>query len=151
MENEYIKPKKSFWENEKGDISIAKVIISISISIILIISICMYVFPIYGVWQKELAGKAQLKEAEWNRQIAIKEAEAIKESSSMLAEAEVIRSEGIAEANRIIAGSITEEYIRYKFIEGLNDGNTEVIYVPTEANLPILEARDVRGYNNNGD
>ena len=49
---------------------------------------------------------------------------------------------GIAEANKIIAGSITTEYIRYKFIEGLNDGNTEVIYVPTEANLPILEARN---------
>jgi len=31
---------------------------------------------------------------------------------------------------------------KYKFIEWLNEGNTEVIYVPTEANLPILEARD---------
>lgn len=28
------------------------------------------------------------------------------------------------------------------FIEGLNDGDTEVIYVPTEANIPILEVED---------
>lgn len=56
------------------------------------------------------------------------------------AEIEIERAKGIAEANRIISGSITKEYIQYKFIEGLNDGNTEVIYVPTEANIPIMEA-----------
>jgi regulator of protease activity HflC (stomatin/prohibitin superfamily) len=97
--------------------------------------------PNYKVYARELNGKAQLREAEWNRQIAIQEAEALKESAKLMAEAEVLRAAGIAEANEIIAGSITEEYIRYKFVEGLNDGNTEVIYVPTEANLPILEAR----------
>ena len=58
------------------------------------------------------------------------------------AEIEVAKARGVAEANKIIASSITENYLRYKFIEGLNDGNTEVIYVPTEAGLPILEARN---------
>ena len=97
--------------------------------------------PNYKVYSRELNGKAQLKEAEWNRQIAVQEAQALKESAALKAEAEVLRAAGIAEANRIIADSLSEEYIRYKFVEGLNDGNTEVIYVPTEANLPILEAR----------
>jgi len=97
--------------------------------------------PNYKVYARELNGKAQLREAEWNRQIAIQEAEALKESAKLMAEAEILRAGGIAKANEIIADSITEEYIRYKFVEGLNDGNTEVIYVPTEANLPILEAR----------
>jgi regulator of protease activity HflC (stomatin/prohibitin superfamily) len=60
------------------------------------------------------------------------------------AEIEVVRAKGIAEANEIIGSSITEGYLHYRFIEGLNDGNTEVIYVPTETNLPLLEARDVR-------
>jgi len=101
--------------------------------------------PNYKVYSRELNGKAQLKEAEWNRQIAIEEAQAEKESAKLKAEAEVIRAEGIAGANRIIAGSITPEYLKYKFIEGLNDGNTEVIYVPTEANLPILEATRALG------
>lgn len=56
------------------------------------------------------------------------------------AEIEIARAKGIAKANEIISNSISEKYIQYRFVEGLNDGNTEVIYVPTEANLPILEA-----------
>ena len=109
--------------------------------IALLIAFMMWGIPKYKVYSRELNGKAQLREAEWNRQIAIQEAQAIKESAKLKAEAEVIRAEGIAQANAIIANSLTDEYIRYKFVEGLNDGNTEVIYVPTEANLPILEAR----------
>lgn len=109
--------------------------------VIAFIALAMWGIPNYKVYSLELNGKAQLKEAEWNRQIAVQEAEALKESSVLMAEAEVIRAGGIAEANKIIAGSLTDKYIKYKFVEGLNDGNTEVIYVPTEANLPILEAR----------
>jgi len=101
----------------------------------------LWAIPNYKVYSRELNGKAQLREAEWNKQIAIEEAAALKESAKLISEAEVIRAQGIADANKIIAGSISEEYIKYKFVEGLNDGNTEVIYVPTEANLPILEAR----------
>jgi len=112
----------------------------IVVALVLLGSI-LWAIPNYKVYSRELNGKAQLKEAEWNRQIAIQEAEALKESAKLKADAEVIRAAGIAEANEIIGQSISEEYIRYKFVEGLNDGNTEVIYVPTEANLPILEAR----------
>jgi len=111
------------------------------IVILIILTGVLWGIPQYNVYALELSGKAQLKEAEWNRQIAVQEAMALKESAKLKAEAEVLRAGGIAEANEIIAGSLTEEYIRYKFVEGLNDGNTEVIYVPTEANLPILEAR----------
>jgi regulator of protease activity HflC (stomatin/prohibitin superfamily) len=57
------------------------------------------------------------------------------------AEIEIARAEGVARSNQIIAGSISDNYLRYKWIEGLqaNDDMT-VIYVPTEANLPIMEA-----------
>jgi len=63
-------------------------------------------------------------------------------SAKKEAEIEVERAKGIAEANKIIAESISDGYLHYRFIEGLNDGNTEVIYVPTETNLPLLEARN---------
>ncbi|UCF13227.1 MAG: hypothetical protein JSW06_02940 [Thermoplasmatales archaeon] len=33
-----------------------------------------------------------------------------------------------------------EAYLRYLWIQGLHDGSSEVIYIPTEANLPILES-----------
>ena len=33
-----------------------------------------------------------------------------------------------------------ENYIRWRYIEGLHDGSSEVIYIPTEAGIPIMEA-----------
>ena len=111
--------------------------------IILVLVVLIGLFwggPQYKIYTLEMSGKAKLAEAEWSKQIAIEEAKAEKISATLKAEAEVERARGIAEANKIIAESLTREYIQYKFIEGLNDGNTEVIYVPTEANLPIMEA-----------
>ncbi|MEA3248221.1 MAG: membrane protease subunit [Nanoarchaeota archaeon] len=111
------------------------------IAITILLGGLLWGIPNYKVYARELNGKAQLREAEWNRQIAIQEAEALKASAKLKAEAEITRARGIAEANEIISRSLTKEYIQYKFVEGLNDGNTEVIYVPTETNLPLLEAR----------
>jgi len=123
--------------NKKGsEVILAMVIIAFIGAIISAIFISSSVEP----WFANNTGKAQLAKATQNRQIAILEARAQKESAVLKAEAEVERAKGIAEANKIIANSITDEYLKYRFIEGLNDGNTEVIYVPTEANLPILEA-----------
>lgn len=56
------------------------------------------------------------------------------------AEIEVARAQGISQANQIIAGSITESYLKYRWIEGLHKNQFQVIYVPTEAGLPITEA-----------
>ena len=124
-------------EHKKGQTS--TIILVIAFFVILLLAI-FWAFPNYIVYAKELNGKADLKEAEWNRQIAIEEAKAEKESAQLKADAEVIRAHGIAEANVIIGHSITENSLKYRFIEGLHDGSSEIIYVPTEANLPILEA-----------
>ncbi len=56
------------------------------------------------------------------------------------AEIEVARAEGVAKANRIIAASIEENYIRYLWVSNLKSSQFQTIYVPTEAGLPILEA-----------
>jgi hypothetical protein len=81
----------------------------------------------------------------YNRMIKIEEAKATKESATMLALAEVERAKGVAEANTIIGeslkGEIGEAYLRYLWIEGLKDSSGERIYIPTEAGMPILEAR----------
>ncbi len=130
------------YNEEIQEPKIGRIIGVIAGILLALIIISMIVFPIYGVWEKELAGKAELKQAEWNRQIAVQEAEAIKLSAKLLAEAEVERAIGVAEANAIIAVSLDEQYLRYLWIQGLHDGSSEVIYVPTEANLPILEARN---------
>lgn len=110
--------------------------------VILLIAALIYGYPQYKVWQQRLAGQAELARAEQNRKIAIQEAEAKKESARALAEAEVIRAEGVAKANSIIGESLrgNESYLRYLWIQTLNDNPQNVIYVPTEAGLPILEA-----------
>ena len=57
------------------------------------------------------------------------------------AEIEVARAEGVAQSNKIIANSITSNYLRYKWIEGLQTNDMQVVYVPTEANIPIMESQ----------
>ncbi len=56
------------------------------------------------------------------------------------AEIEVARANGVAQSNKIIAGSIDEKYLKYLWVNGLHKNDSQVIYVPTEANLPIMEA-----------
>lgn len=103
--------------------------------------------PKYEVWQQELKGQAELARAQSNRMIAVQEAEAKKEAASKLADAEIARARGVAEANKIIGDSLkgNEAYLRYLWIHGLQEGKNEIIYVPTEANLPILEASRFHG------
>jgi type II secretory pathway pseudopilin PulG len=99
--------------------------------------------PWYGVYRQGLRGEAELARAKANRQIAVQEAEAKKESARLLAEAEVERAKGVAQANKIIGDSLhgNEAYLRYLWIQGLHEGaNPQVVYIPTEAGLPILEA-----------
>jgi hypothetical protein len=101
-----------------------------------------WALPHYNVWQQGLAGEAELKRASQNRQIAVQEAEAKHEAAKALAQAEIERAKGVAEANRIIGESLhgNEDYLRYLWVQGLEHAETSVIYVPTEANLPLLEA-----------
>ena len=96
----------------------------------------------YTVWSQRKEGEAELARAESNRQIKSLEAKAVYESAKHLSEAEVIRAHGVAEANKIIGDSLkgNESYLRYLWIDGLQNTKGQVIYVPTEANLPILEA-----------
>lgn len=107
----------------------------------------------YAEWQGEVKkielkkqGEAALLEAESSKKIAIESAKATLESAKMLADAEVARARGVAEANQIIGDSLkgNEAYLRYLYISNLekaeSNGSVNTIYIPTEAGLPILEA-----------
>jgi hypothetical protein len=60
----------------------------------------------FKVFKATYTGKAILAEAEYSRQVAVKEAQARKDSAVLLAEAEVYRAEGVAKANKIIADGL---------------------------------------------
>jgi len=111
-------------------------------SIFILILLGMWGCPNYSVYQQDLEGEAELARATQNRQIKIQEAAAIKESAKDLAEAEIIRASGVAKANAIIGESLKNngEYLHYLFINNLEHTQNQIIYIPTEAGLPILEA-----------
>lgn len=110
--------------------------------LIMLIFGAMWGCPQYSVYEQRLSGEAELAKATYNRQVRVKEAEATKDASINLAQAEVERAKGVAKANEIIGTSLkdNEAYLRWLYIEGLKEKTGEVIYVPTEAGLPILEA-----------
>ncbi len=96
--------------------------------------------PTYNVWQKEMGGKAQLMEARQNRQIRIEEAQANLEAEKLNAQAEIERAKGMAEAMKIENGALTKKYIQYLWVRSNKFDQNTTIYVPTETNLPLLEA-----------
>lgn len=98
----------------------------------------------YDIWAERKRGEAEYAHAEANRRIAILEAEAKMQSSKALAEAEIIRAQGVAKANKIIGDSLNdnEGYLRYLYIMHLSEARDKtVIYIPTEGGLPILESQ----------
>ena len=57
------------------------------------------------------------------------------------AEIEVARAKGAARAQEIVRSTLSGSYLQYLWIKTLNE-NPNVIYVATEANLPIFRAVD---------
>lgn len=103
---------------------------------------CMIGCPTYSVYSSKMDGEAILAHAQSSREVAVAEAKAKMESASLLAQADTIRAHGVARANAIIGESLkdNEAYLHWLWIDNIEKNPNTVIYVPTEANLPILEA-----------
>ena len=118
-----------------------KSIIALVVVVVAIIIGGLYALPVYNVWQQEMSGKAEFAKAEQNRRIKIEEAKANLEAERLNAESEVVRAEGAARAISIENGSLTPTYIQYLWVRQQSNLNDKtVIYIPTETNIPILEA-----------
>lgn len=99
-------------------------------------------------------GEAVLLEAENSKKALVETAKAENEAATLQAEAkvkiakaeaqaEIERAKGVAEANKIIGESMkgNKEYLEYLKIQSIKESAGAKIYIPTEANVPILEAR----------
>lgn len=91
--------------------------------------------PYYDVWQQGMAGEAKLRRAKQEKLIMVTQAEAEREAAKA-------RSEAIK-----IIGEAAKQYPEYRqqefigaFAEALQNVQKTIIYVPTEANIPITEA-----------
>jgi regulator of protease activity HflC (stomatin/prohibitin superfamily) len=128
-------------KNQNGFIDPAVAVIT---ALVIIAAATLFVGgPVYNVWSQSLAGKAELQKAEYTRQVAVLEAQAKLDSSTLQAKAEVERAKGAASANKILGESLkgNSEYLQYLYIQNLeNSDNSKektVIYVPTERGIPI--------------
>jgi hypothetical protein len=128
---------------QRGDATVTAVVMLLILGIVVAILALMFGLPIYNVWQQGLAGEAELKRAEQTRQVMVVSAKAKLDSATYLNQAEIKRAEGVSAANKIIADGLggPEGYLRYLWIQAIeHDKQASVIYIPTEAGLPILEA-----------
>ena len=100
------------------------------------VAFALWFFPTYGVWQAGLSGKAALMRAEQEKQIQIEQAKAELESAKLRAEAIQI----VGQASKDFPEYRTQEFIG-AFGEAIKSGAiNQIIYVPTEANIPIVES-----------
>ena len=129
---------------DRDDLSGCLVPIGWALAIILVLAMLFggwYGCKRVEVWSAEIEGKAELARAEQNRKIKIEEAKANLESEKLNAQAEIERAKGAAKAIEIENGSLTPTYIQYLWVrQQTNLNDKTVIYIPTEGNLPILEA-----------
>lgn len=117
------------------------VVLSI-VGALLVFALGLWGCPAYNVYQQRLSGEAELARAEYTRRVAVIDAQAKLDSAAKLADAEIARAKGIAQANQIIGTSLqhNEAYLTWLWIDKLDSTKGQIIYVPTETGLPILEA-----------
>lgn len=108
--------------------------------IFLLIILGMAGCPKYNEWKKTSEGRAELSKSESTRKIAVEEAKANLEAEKLNALAEVARARGAAKAIEIEGGKLSETYIKYLWVRQQKPGAGQVIYIPTEAGLPLLES-----------
>jgi len=93
--------------------------------------------PQYNVYRQTLKGQANLQQAEQERQILVEQAKAEKESAELRARAIEI----VGQAAKDFPEYREQEFMG-AFAEALqNESVSKVIFVPTEANVPIVQAR----------
>lgn len=101
----------------------------------LLLLLFFWVKPQYAVWSAGLEGKALFMRAEQEKKIQVEQARAELESAKLRAEAIQI----VGKASKDYPEYRTQEFIG-AFAEAVQSGAIDqIIYVPTENNIPIVE------------
>lgn len=120
---------------------------------IAILAFVLWGIPQFGVYNRTLAGRAALMEAESTRQVRVLEAKAKEEAASLEAKAEITKAQGSAKAIAALKSELgsSEAYLRWLYIQGLQEqgdksGEKTVVYIPTDGlvPLPISEAPRIK-------
>ncbi|HGF8497928.1 TPA: hypothetical protein ACJB9M_000874 [Acinetobacter baumannii] len=121
--------------NQKGSTDIVAIVLTAALVLIIII-LMLFAWPHYKVWKQGMNGQAALAEAEQSKMIQVQTAKAELESAKLRAEA----IQTIGKAAKEFPEYRKQEFIG-AFGDALREGKIQqIIYVPTEANIPVLEA-----------
>lgn len=106
----------------------------------------LWFFPIYGVWSAHKRGEADLAKAKNEQQIQIAQAHSRYEAADLNKKAAIVEAQAVAEQIKTIGENLSRHdlYLKWQWIKMMEDREGETIYVPTEANLPVLEASRLR-------
>ena len=101
-------------------------------------------YPRWRVWAAHQAGLADLQKAKSEQQIQIAHAQSRLDAAELNKKAAIIEAEAVSEQIKTIGRELSNHglYLRWQWIKMMEETDTKAttIYVPTEANLPILEA-----------
>lgn len=117
-------------------------ILLIALFITITIIAIFWIYPIYNVWASRKSGQADLAQAQYEQQIQIAEAQGRFNAAELNKKAAIVEAEAVSGQITIIGEHLKQHdlYLRWQWIEMMKHRDGETIYVPTEANLPILEA-----------
>ncbi len=114
---------------------VGAIVIAVMVALVVWVGASLYWGPQYRVYQQRMAGEASLKRAEVERQVLVAQAQAE-------ADAAKLRALAINEVGA--AAKQFPEYRQQEFIgafaKSLEEGKIQqIVYVPTETCIPIVE------------
>ena len=99
--------------------------------------------PVWQVWASGKEGEAKLQEANREQQIQVAQAQGRLNAARINKEAAIVEAEAVSAQIEQIGKQLTTHdlYLKWQWIKMMEERpDSSVIYVPTEAGLPILEA-----------
>lgn len=126
------------------DSFISNIPLILGVIVVVVISWVLFGYQHWKVWSAHQSGLADLTKAKNEQQIQIAKAQSRLDAAQLNKQAAVVEAEAVAAQIMSIGTQLQSHdlYLRWQWIKMMEDGNhgAKVIYVPTEANLPILEA-----------
>lgn len=125
-----------FNYTEKEMKTISKAALIGTVLLVVLASGVFFAVPKYNAWRKVVAAEADLKAAEYTRRVIVEQAKAELEAAQSQADAIGI----VGKAAQEFPEYREQEFIR-SFASSLERGDVELIFVPTEANVPIIKTK----------
>lgn len=125
-------------------------ILLLALSCTALLAFILWGLPQLGVYNRTLAGRAALMEAESTRQVRVLDAKAKQESAQLEAQAEITKAQGSARAIAALKQELgnSDAYLRWLFIQGLQEqggqGEKTVVYMPTDGLVPLPISESTR-------